>query len=241
MATKSKKTSPDTTAKATTDLNKIEEIKSVIKQGIEKDSFFTGPAKYFPEEALKSCKEDFLSDRHIEMIYATLTAWGMHRLGETGAEMPDYKCFKCSILGCKEKLEKLRDESIREITEMKEGARETMDTIIDKLEDLVFNEIIASGTDSHLVASTKTLAHILPDLVPPMDRRYTARYFGKSMQNPDQQKKMFKFVMNALWSVYQDKDVRKKALAYCDKHPYVSLPKLFDNAIIQIQRGKGTK
>ena len=203
--------------------------KYILNNCISKD-LFTGPAKYFPEEALKSCKEDFLGDRHIEMIYATLAAWGMHRLGEKGAEMPDYKCFKCRILNCKKEIEELRGERIERIS------KDRLDTIVEKLENLVFREIIASGTDSHLVASTKTLAHILPDLVPPMDRHYTAKYFGKSMQNPDQQKKMFKFVMNALWSVYQDEEVRKKALAYNKNHPSVSLPKLFDNAIIQIRR-----
>ncbi len=229
---------PEASTNISNDCDKIEKIKSTIKKGVKTESFFPGPAKYFPEEALKSCKEEFLGDRHIEMIYATLTAWGMHRLGKKGAEMPDYKCFRCSILNCKEKLEELRGESIREIAKMEKGYKEKMDTIIDKLEDLVFNEIFASKTDSHLVSSTKTLAHILPDLVPPMDRSYTKKHFGKSMQNTNQQKKMFRFVMNALWSVYQDKEVRKIALAYCQKHPSVSLPKLFDNAIIQIIKEK---
>ena len=62
--------------------NKTDELKTRILSDCINNEPFNGPAKYFPEEALKSCNEDFLSDRHIEMIYATLTAWGMHRLSE---------------------------------------------------------------------------------------------------------------------------------------------------------------
>lgn len=227
MATKSQKPSTKTSVIGVKNIKRIKDIQSVIKKGVEKDSFFTGPAKYFPEEALKSCKEDFLGNRHIEMIYATLTAWGMN---DRGAKMPEFNCFKCSILSCKQELVELREKNINEVS------NEELNNLIGKLQELAFNKLITSVTDSHLVSATKTLAHILPDLVPPMDRDNTSKYFGKSMQNPDQQKKMFKFVMNTLWQVYQTDEVRKKALAYNKKHPFVSLPKLFDNAIIQIRR-----
>jgi hypothetical protein len=35
-----------------------------------------------------------------------------------------------------------------------------------------------SQTGSQIVTGTKTLHHIIPDLVPPMDRGYTRRFFG---------------------------------------------------------------
>src|SRR5271168_3800132 len=42
---------------------------------------FGGPWVYFHEQCLLAGAEKFLSLRHIEMLYATLTAWGMHRMG----------------------------------------------------------------------------------------------------------------------------------------------------------------
>lgn len=211
--------------------NKTDELKTRILSDCINNEPFTGPAKYFPEEALKSCKEDFLGDRHIEMIYATLTAWGMHRLSEKGAKLPEFDCFKCHILSCKEVLDKLKNVKIEELKEQK-------DSLFCELKELVFNKIHASETKSQIVASTKTLAHILPDLVPPMDRTYTANFFGFNIDTQQDREIFFDTVMETLWQVYQDKDVFKKAKAYQNKHPCVSLPKLFDNAIIQIQRGK---
>jgi hypothetical protein len=43
---------------------------------------FGGPSVYFHIQAIKEQATNFLSDRHIEMIYATLASWGMHRMGD---------------------------------------------------------------------------------------------------------------------------------------------------------------
>lgn len=204
--------------------------KYILNNCIDNDPF-SGPARYFPRKALECCRNKFfLSDRHIEMIYATLTAWGMHRLGEKGAEMPDYKCFKCSILRCKSDIEELKSNEIDKLTEI--------ESTIKDLQDLAFNKIRASETNSRLVSSTKVLAHILPDLVPPMDWNYTGNFFGyKYTDSYDKQSQIFKNVMRTLWQVYQDEKVLEKA----SKYHGISLPKLFDNAIIQIRRDEEEK
>ena len=44
---------------------------------------FGGPCVYFHKECIRAGKEEMLSLRHIEMLYATLTAWGMHRMGDS--------------------------------------------------------------------------------------------------------------------------------------------------------------
>jgi hypothetical protein len=43
---------------------------------------FGGPCVYFHEQCLRAGADNFLSHRHVEMLYATLTAWGMHRMGD---------------------------------------------------------------------------------------------------------------------------------------------------------------
>jgi hypothetical protein len=42
---------------------------------------FGGPCVHFHRECLREGEKAFLSYRHIEMLYATLASWGMHRMG----------------------------------------------------------------------------------------------------------------------------------------------------------------
>lgn len=68
---------------------------------------FGGPSVYFHVQAIKEQGTNFLSDRHIEMIYATLASWGMHRMGdpeETKAKMVEFDDFKHSISSQRDEL-----------------------------------------------------------------------------------------------------------------------------------------
>lgn len=66
----------------------LAEVSNRILAGIpngQANNSFLGPSLYFSQEALKACQTDFLGERHIEMVYATLASWGMHRTGTGGA------------------------------------------------------------------------------------------------------------------------------------------------------------
>ena len=166
------------------------------------------------------------------MIYATLVAWGMHRSGKGGAKMPDYYEFKKSILNNRERLYKLKDKRIEHLN------GNVFKVVQNELEDLCFNVngICASKTKSKVVSASKTLAHILPNLVPPIDREYTARFFNYNSGNftPKKEKELFKKVMQTLFSTYQDKFVVFCAQRFIDFHyrNTISLPKLFDYFIV---------
>ena len=81
---------------------------------------FGGPYVYFHQECLRARERELLSDRHIEMLYATLTAWGMHRMGDaerTKTKLMEWAEFRDSILASGERLApflKLTDLSERE-------------------------------------------------------------------------------------------------------------------------------
>ena len=129
---------------------------------------FGGPSVYFHVECIKAGKEAYLGDRHLEMLYATLASWGMHRMGDskkTKAKLVDFKDFKQSILSLRENLLRLKNTNIADIEKNKE--------IIKK----IFLELKISISDSILVANSKTMHHLLWDLIPPMDRQYTVRFF----------------------------------------------------------------
>ncbi len=147
--------------------------------------------------------------------------------------MPDYYEFKKSILNNRERLYKLKDKRIEHLN------GNVFKVVQNELEDLCFNVngICASKTKSKVVSASKTLAHILPNLVPPIDREYTARFFNYNSGNftPKKEKELFKKVMQTLFSTYQDKFVVFCAQRFIDFHyrNTISLPKLFDYFIVE--------
>jgi hypothetical protein len=146
---------------------------------------FGGPSVYFHRECIKECNRTFLSLRHIEMIYATLVSWGLHRMGNTKTKLVEFQKFKESILKQNNQLEQLRDYDLTEISE-----NQLEQEIKEKLEDIFF-KLKVSESDSKFVSHAKTLHHLLPKLVPPMDREYTLKFFSINLYNHDNKKKQY--------------------------------------------------
>ena len=140
------------------------------------DKIFTGPSKYFSQEALKAYNNNFLGERHLEMIYATLTSWGMHRMGKSGSKMPDYDVFVKSINNNKKELTDLSNKKIEGLP------KNELKKLLLIIDNICFGDechrLAGSTTGSRIVSASKILAHILPDLVPPIDREYTAKYLN---------------------------------------------------------------
>ncbi|HOO49982.1 MAG TPA: hypothetical protein PLK94_01700 [Alphaproteobacteria bacterium] len=128
---------------------------------------FEGPSVYFYNECLLARKNEFLGKEHIKMMYACLTAWGMHRMGESSkTKIPPFADFFESIIREKVTYEKYKEQNLLEANK-------------DILEEIwsVGRNIKSSMSSSKLVSVSKTLHFILPELVPPIDRQYTLRFF----------------------------------------------------------------
>ena len=195
--------------------------------------FFGGPSVYFHQKALEYQKSDFLGERHIESIYATLVAWGMHRMGKTMTKMPDFERFRKSILDNKSKLEQLDNYDIRSIS------KDDLDKLLPELTNVCF-ALNGSRSKSKLVSSTKILSHILPDLVCPMDRNYTLEFFGVNLTNKseDKEKEVFQAIMRKMWEFFQDSRTAgvKVGCVFAENYP-----KLFDSLIVAyLQKNKIT-
>ena len=81
------------------------------------------PPIFFHEKAIGCCNnEDFLSDSHLEYIYAMLVSWGMHRAGGKGAKMPPFEIFRESILKCRACIDELQKHRIEEMPSLIEYA-----------------------------------------------------------------------------------------------------------------------
>jgi hypothetical protein len=121
---------------------------------------FDGPSLYFHLEALKT--SDW--ERKLEMIYAVLVSWGMHRMGPKGAKMVGYKTFTDSLKDHHDKINEASKWSISDVL----NDLHKWDIIIN-----LFETINVMETNTRIVGNSKVLAHLLPNLISPIDRTYT--------------------------------------------------------------------
>lgn len=125
---------------------------------------FKGPSLFFHVKSLASRNNpDFI--RHLEYVYATLASWGMHRMGPGGSKMQEFNIFKKSIEPLRDKILEAQSIDYREVTSQDWNALEEIFKGIN---------IMASGTS--IVGNSKAMAHLFPNIVPPIDRQYTLKY-----------------------------------------------------------------
>ncbi len=135
--------------------------------------FREGPCIHFHKKAISIWRNNIqqgdtnyhsllLNDEYLDAIYATLTAWGMNRLGG-GPKLTNFDVFKENLISIANYLEEIRDFNILTIDEIQEIVKNT------------YSDIDPSENVIDLVAKSKTLHHLHPELFPPIDRRYILR------------------------------------------------------------------
>jgi len=208
---------------------------------------FGGPSLHFHKRALNEIDRDFLGETHLEMIYATLASWGMHRMGDTKTKMVDFDKFKSSVLTHEKILTDLKGLKIEDVSNGE------LPEIIKKLSDICF-ALKTSESNSQIVGNSKTLAHILPNIIPPIDRQYTIRFFpcepttflndiGKLKQVPNfrnsEEKEYFSHIIYKTYDfinhIKTDKQIELQ------NSFNTSYPKIFDNLIVTYVRSVGQK
>jgi hypothetical protein len=207
---------------------------------------FGGPCVYFHLECLRAGREAFLSQRHLEMLYATLTAWGLHRMGDvetTKTKLKDWKRFHDSLLA---KANVFREFLGHNFLQMSEA---DYSRVVLELRRC-YESLDLSESGSTVVVNSKALHHLLPELIPPIDRQYTIRFFT---QCPDRWRdRKGKFRQNQLpkglddqFNLFHETCVKIKRLAdQVDpalfeeqrRQNAVTPPKAVDNAIVNFVR-----
>jgi hypothetical protein len=137
---------------------------------------FTGPSLYFHLKTvavlrrLSAPSEALHCDEFFDYLYATLTAWGMHRMGPGGAKLADLQEIKQSFLAQEQSIRELESLSMSKISGFE------LPDIASKLWAVLDGLRVGAG-GTKIVANSKALHHLLPDLMPPIDRAYTLRFF----------------------------------------------------------------
>ena len=199
----------------------------------DKKQSFTGPSAYFHKQVIEQIRtcEDRASlldnTRYLENIYATLASWGMHRMGPTGAKMVDFNEFVHSINALKDDIVYLSAFKLHQLT------RDDLDSL-EKTLLQVFDRIKVMQSNVKLVGNSKVIHHLLPDLVPPIDRQYTLRFFFGSTwipQGEEIEKEMFIEIMEEYRKICQRLNLKSED--YQNRGTFTtSIPKMIDNAII---------
>ncbi len=203
---------------------------------------FGGPSIYFHTQCIREKKQHFFSNRHIELIYATLTAWGMHRMGDpkkTKTKLVEFYDFKSSILQNQQVFENLRHHRLESIS------LDEYEHILEGLRS-PYNALKVSISEASIVANSKTLAHILPDLIPPIDRQHTIRFFTQEYRKFYRENGKYRMVnlpsdKNRQFILFKDICCKiKNLMDECDLNIFelngrtfnTSYPKIIDNIIM---------
>ncbi len=166
---------------------------------------------------------DVFAEESLELIYVTLVAWGMR---SRGASLSEFEKFKESVLENESSIKSLKGLRIESISEgdCKDLLGE-LKSLFDKLE-------LTKPDKPKLVTFSKAMHFLLPNLVVPMDRKYTMKYFLDYTTFSGNNEKMFELY----------KSIYIEFVTFSREHPELSkflnndwnqtIPKIMDNLII---------
>lgn len=180
--------------------------------------FSEGASKHFYNKVLELQRENSLetnlsNEVFYEYLYAALVAWGLERGDQSLIPFSD---FKAQI---EEQSEKLLNLEKIEILEL--DGEDTRKTVVETLSDIYQHLDLKKDTESRIVANSKLLHFLLPDLIPPMDNRYTSKLYSFG----DGNRRNFLKVFLLCWHIGREKKTE------CQESSFKA-PKSIDNAII---------
>ncbi|MFZ3123232.1 MAG: hypothetical protein WA104_07755 [Thermodesulfovibrionales bacterium] len=215
--------------------NKVSDILTNAEkyhQAYYKAETFRGPSLYFHQRAIET-RQSPTSLIHLEYVYATLSAWGMHRMGKGGSKMQSFDTFQRSVKQIQDALSEAQQFDFLEMNNQKWS-----------LLELIFRGINVMASGTSLVGNSKVMHHILPNIVPPIDREYTLWYLrgNTNIKNglDDEWQLMRKIIAEFFIPVAADKEFESKAkdwTARQNDYPWdTSILKVVDNLVIGLKK-----
>ena len=194
---------------------------------------FGGPSVYFHLKTIEALARhptavDTLGDdAFFDYLYATLASWGLHRMGSGNAKLRDIDELKASFRGQASKIEQIQQLQIDQLDPDK--VREVAEAAW-----AIMASLRVGIGQTLLVANSKALHHLLPGLIPPIDRNYTLRFFvGRPYIYRGRDADYFR----VLYPLFQEIAVRcsgeiHRFIATPSEGMNTSVTKVIDNAIL---------
>jgi len=192
------------------------------------------PGNYLYNLLLEKRKKiDLFSDEYLELVYTTLIAWNMNG---RGAKLSDIKIFKESIRKNKSNIIKLKTYCLEKLGNDVEKVFDILEDLFENL-DLVGKSWTGKKIKSKLVTFSKTLHFLLPELIVPIDRRYTLDFFYSNKivptdndlkKNNQKQMKIFRELHLSFYEIAKIYELKQ----YEDNKWNLNIPKIIDNSII---------
>lgn len=165
-----------------------------------------------------STVRDALDDEvFVDSFYQTLYAWG---IGKRASRLISRTQFGIRLRACSDEIASF--EHLR-LDDSELDVAFTAKSLWKLIERLGVVENV-----SLIVPGTKTLHHLLPDLVPPMDRAWTAAFFHWSMAAPKYEKSTFVSAFSSFAKIAQ----ATNPSLYVGDGWRTSVSKVLDNSII---------
>lgn len=179
------------------------EIKNAYRRFTEssKNLGWRGPSLYFHKKTIEFLSKERLNpdfsyhnllnnERFLEYLYATLATWGLHSM--KGPYMKSFNDFKNEVEQIADKLDEIKDITLDNWQAIDQNKNIILDDIF------AVPRITKSERESEegpiLVANSKLLHHLHPNLFPPIDRKYIIKFFYNRTNHPnsiDKQKEYF--------------------------------------------------
>ena len=158
------------------------------------------------------------NDDFLYRLYRTLKAWGMVRYSHNVSPFPEF------VKALRAKIDQIATFEGLKIDDPQLDIQKISSELIQ-----LINSLEITRNKSKLVACSKTLHHILPELIVPIDRTYTGTFFGGSdytfQHNQDD---FFIFVMDNFATIAKDTN----PVQFAGKGWNTCQTKIIDNAII---------
>jgi len=191
---------------------------------------FTGASLYFHLRTIEALRKHRFASRALDddcffvLLYATLASWGMQRPGlNSPTTLVDFRDMLGSFVAQRPAIESLESLRLSRLSESE--LRDASDGVWKLMDSLSVGRQRAK-----LVVNSKALHHVLPDLVPPIDRAYVLRFFYNRRTLTSPEEKTFKEIYPFFHRVAQAAAPRLPNLL--GKGMHTSETKIIDNAIV---------
>jgi len=188
-----------------------------------RDKYRHGDASWYLYRQMVWERGDYTTFDQIERLYAVLMSWGMN---SRGAKLVPFGDFLASIKRNRQTIQRLSNLRIEKV--------ESFDSpvLLRPLNNLFRSLVIVPSGKPRFVAFSKTMHFLCPNLIAPVDRKYTLTFFRNHQSAlPTKEELQFELFIKIMedYRIF----VREHELkGYLDKRWNLSLPKVCDNIII---------